>query len=160
MSRPLALLLIAFLAPLAAAAPVPKSLKKTASVEGTWKLIEFWSNGQKGSAEGMTPVWVLEGEVFYVGAKAEGNLWQLTIPDPARPNVRKFAHGRGSANPYPAMVEADGDTLRFCYGVDASTEIAGCAPAQNVYYYVFTRLKADDPAAQPLSPVVLPNPPK
>lgn len=155
MTRPAVLLLLGLLAPLAAAAPVPKSLKKSASVEGTWRLIEFWSNGQKGNAEGMTPVWVLEGEVFYVGPKAESNLWQLTIPDPAAPNVRKFSNGRGAnPNPYPAMVEADGDTLRFCYGVDTATEIAGCAPAKNVYYYVFTRLKADDPAA------VAPSPPK
>lgn len=155
MSRHAALSLLALLAPLAAAAPVPKSLKKAAPVDGTWRLVEFWSNGQKGSAEGMTPVWVLEGEEFYVGPKAEGNYWQLTIPDPAKPNVRKFAHGRAATtNPYPAMVEADGDTLKFCYGVNATTDIASCAPAQNVYYYVFTRLKADDPAA------VAPNPPK
>lgn len=156
MTRPVALLLVGLLAPLATAAPVPKSLKKNTSVDGTWKLTEFWSNGQKGNAEGMTPVWVLEGESFYVGPKAEGNHWQLSIPDATRPNVRKFAHGRGTANPYPAMVEADGDTLRFCYASDTSAQIDGCAPAKNVYYYVFTRLKADDPAASPPPP----NPPK
>jgi hypothetical protein len=153
MTRPVALFLVGLLAPLAAAAPVPKSLKKAAPVDGTWKLVEFWSNGQKGSAEGMTPVWVLEGEAFYVGPKAEGNYWQLTIPDPSRPNLRKFAHGRAaSPSPYPAVVEADGDTLKFCYGVNTSTDIAGCVPAPNVYYYVFTRLNADDPAAQPAPP--------
>ena len=81
----LALILTA-LCSLATAAPVPKSLKaKAASPDGTWKLVEFWSSGNKGTAQGMTPVWVLEDEAFYVGPKAEGNSWQLTIPDPAKP---------------------------------------------------------------------------
>jgi len=145
-----ALLIAVLFAPLALAAPVPKTLaKKSASPDGTWKLTEFWSNGQQGSATGMTPVWVLEGEAFYVGQKNEGNYWQLTIPDPAKPDVRRFANGRSNTNTYPAMVSVEGDTLKFCYGFDATTDIAECAPARNVHYYVFTRLKADDPPASP-----------
>ena len=147
-----ALLIAVLFAPIAVAAPVPKTLKKESSPDGTWKLTEFWSNGQQGSAAGMTPVWVLEGEVFYVGPKVESSYWQLTIPDPAKPNVRRFASGRNNTSTYPAMVAVDGDTLKFCYGFDSTTEIAECAPARNVHYYVFTRLKADDPAASPASP--------
>jgi hypothetical protein len=143
---PLALLV---LCPVALAAPVPKSVKKASSPDGTWKLVEFWSTGTKGNAQGMTAVWVLEGEAFYVGPKNESNYWQLTIPDSAKPNVRKFAHGRTSTSPYPAMVQAEGDTLKFCYGIDSSVEITECGPGKNVYYYVFTRLTTDDPPAGP-----------
>lgn len=145
-----ALLVVVLFAPLAAAAPVPKTLaKKTVSPDGIWKLTEFWSNGQQGNAQGMTPVWVLEGEVFYVGQKAESNFWQLTIPDPTHPDVRRFAHGRSNTSTYPAMVAVEGDTLKFCYGFDSNTDIAECAPAKNVHYYVFTRLKSEDPASPP-----------
>ena len=141
-------LVLLVLCPIVTAAPVPKTLKaKAASPDGTWKLTEFWSNGNQGNAQGMTPVWVLEGEAFYVGTKAEGNYWQLTIPDPAKPTVRRFAHGRTNTSAYPAMVEVEGDTLKFCYGFDSSTEITSCAPAKNVHYYVFTRQNADDPPA-------------
>lgn len=143
-------LVLLALCPVAMAAPVPKALKtKATSPDGTWKLVEFWSDGNKGNAQGMTPVWVLEGEAFYVGPKAEANFWQLTIPDPAKPAVRLFAHGRNSSSPYPAMVEADGDTLKFCYGFMSNTEITACAPAKSVHYYVFTRVSPDDPAASP-----------
>ncbi len=143
-------LLLLLLGPVVSAAPVPKSLKaKAASPDGTWKLVEFWSTGNKGNTQGMTAVWVLDGESFYVGPKNESNFWQLTTPDPAKPTARRFANGRNNSSTYPAMVEVEGDTLKFCYGTDSSAEIAGCAPAKNVYYYVFTRLSADEPAANP-----------
>jgi hypothetical protein len=151
MSRRFAPLLLLLIAPAVSAAPVPKSLKKVtpASPDGTWKLVEFWSSGQKGNAQGMTAVWVLEGEAFYVGPKAESNYWQLTTPDPDKPTVRRFAHGRTNPTPYPAMVEVDGDTLKFCYAHDGATAITECAPAKSVHYYVFTRLNPDDPTASP-----------
>lgn len=135
------------------AAPVPKSIKrkKSDSPDGTWKLVEFWSNGNQGTAQGMTPIWVLEGEAFYVGPKQEGSYWQLTIPDPDKPNLRRFAPGRNSSTtPYQAAVEVDGDTLKFCYASDTSVAVTECSPHQNVHYYVFTRVTdADPPSAQP-----------
>jgi hypothetical protein len=148
MSRP-ALLALLFIAPVVVAAPVPRSLKRSIAPDGTWRLVEFWSNGQKGSVQGMTPVWVLEGEVFYVGPKGESNYWQLSTPDPAKPNVRRFAHGRTATSTYPAMVEADGDTLKFCYGFDSNTDIPECAPLRNVHYYVFTRVSDGETTAFP-----------
>lgn len=152
MSCRVAPLLMLLTVPALTAAPVPKSLKaKPASPDGTWKLIEFWSSGQKGNAQGMTAVWVLEGEAFYVGPKVESNYWQLTIPEADKPNVRRFAHGRTNTTPYPAMVEVDGDTLKFCYAHDGSAVITECAPTKSVHYYVFTRLAPDDPAAHPTS---------
>jgi hypothetical protein len=150
MCRAVVPLVVVLFAPTVTAAPVPKSLKKGASPDGVWKLTEFWSNGTKGSAQGMTPVWVLDGEAFYVGPKVESNYWQLSIPDPTKPTVRRFAHGQAATtSTFPAMVEVDGDTLRFCYGFDSSTQVTECGPVKNVHYYVFTRLSPDDPAAHP-----------
>ncbi|MCU0704310.1 MAG: hypothetical protein MUF18_10080 [Fimbriiglobus sp.] len=136
------------LSPLSVAAPVPKSLKSTtASPDGVWKLVEFWSNGQKGNIVGMTSIWVLDGEAFYVGPKVEANYWQLTSQDRTDPLARRFAHGRMATSTHPARLMVEGDTLRFCYGFDTSSEITECSPARNVHYYVFTRLSPDDPAA-------------
>lgn len=125
------------------AAPVPKGIKKSTNPDGTWKLVEFWTNGQKGSAAGMTPVWVLEGEVFYVGPKQDSNYWQLTIPDSSKPHLRKFAHGKQATSYYPAAVEVDGDTLKFCYAGSEKAEVTEAKPTAAVYYYVFTRVTGD-----------------
>ena len=141
--RPLAPLLILLLAMPAAAAPVPKGIKKNSTPDGTWKLVEFWSNGQKGTAQGMTSVWVLEGEAFYVGPKQKSSYWQLTIPDPNNPKVRRFTYGRTGTSSYPAAVEVDGDTLRFAYGSSGTVSVTEAKPAANVYYYEFTRVTGD-----------------
>lgn len=160
MSRAVPLVLM-LLCPLATAAPVPKALKKQVSPDGTWKLVEFWSNGKKGSVEGMTPVWVLEGEAFYVGPKQESKYWQLTIPDRDNPHLRRFAQGRNpNPNPYHAALDVDGDTLRFCYASDTSVAVTECSPHQNVHYYVFARVtdgSADTPAIGPAAVDELPR---
>lgn len=151
-----ALLLALVVGAVASAAPVPKSIKrkKAASPDGTWKLVEFWSNGNKGTAQGMTPIWVLEGEAFYVGPKQEGSYWQLTIPDPDKPTLRRFAPGRNTATtPYQAAVEVDGDTLKFCYASDTSVAVTECSPNKNVHYYVFTRVTDGGAAADTASAV-------
>jgi len=156
-----ALLLAAIVGSVAVAAPVPKAIKgkKGGSPDGTWKLVEFWSNGKQGTAQGMTPVWVLEGEAFYVGPKQESSYWQLTIPDPDKPSLRRFSQGRTSTpTPYHAAIEVDGDTLKFCYASDTSVAVTECTPNQNVHYYVFKRLTDADSGTTDTAPAVVPQP--
>jgi hypothetical protein len=107
----------------------------------------------------MTPVWVLEGEAFYVGPKQESSYWQLTIPDPQHPNLRRFTQGRNSTSvPYQAALEVDGDTLKFCYASDTSVAVTECSPNQNVHYYVFERLTDADTGTTDTAPAVVPQP--
>ena len=42
---------------------------------------------------------------------------------------------------YSAVVELDGNTLRWCYATDSTVTITECKPANGVYYYVFERVK-------------------
>lgn len=153
MPRVAALLFTFAVVGVAASAPVPKHLKKKpASPDGTWRLTEFWSNGQQGKVDGMVPVWVLEGEVFYIGTKQESNFWHLVTPDPDKPTQRKFGAGRANTPTMPAAVEVDGDTLRFCYNGDPKATLTECKPAANVCYYVFTRVPDKEGVAPEAAP--------
>lgn len=148
MCRVVALLLVLVIGGGAGAAPVPKSVKRNSHPDGRWRLVEFRSAGEPRSVDGMIPVWQIDGEALYVGPPTERNHWQFTIPDKSRPDLRRFAPGKQAAEHYHAVIEVDGDRMRFCYGLTPRTVVTECVPAANVHYYVFARLKpGEDPPA-------------
>lgn len=139
--RPLAMLLL-FAVPVVAA-PVPKSLKKAnTSPDGAWYLVECVGNGKANDVAKMERNWAVDGQVMLLGARTQKDRGKgvsvipFTIPDPARPTVRKFNTGW-------SVVEADGDTLRFCYAYDFTRELSECKPGPGVAYYVFERVKEE-----------------
>jgi hypothetical protein len=138
--RPLlALLLLA--APLVAA-PVPKGVKKQSSPDGAWYLVECIGNGKPNDVTKMDRNWAVDGDVMLLGARSQSDRGRnvsvipFTIPDPAHPTVRKFNTGW-------SVVEANGDTLRFCYAYDFDVKLSVCEPGPGVAYYVFERVKEE-----------------
>lgn len=127
----------------AVAAPVPKGLKPPSpvSADGVWYLVEFNSDGRETPPQRTEREWVFDGESVGVGTHERpkpGSITTstLTIPDPTRPHLRRFG-------PYPAVVEPDGDMLRFCYSNDGRAQLGECKPGLGVHYYVFERVKQD-----------------
>jgi hypothetical protein len=93
----------------------------------------------------MVDVWTIEGERMYIGPKGANNVThQLLVRDPAKPNVRQF----GQIETRPAILELDVDTLKFCIS-HSSAEVNESVPAKGVGYYLFTRVKPDDPEPAP-----------
>ena len=140
--RPLVILLL-FALP-AAAAPVPKGVKKkpVGSPDGVWVLVKFSSDGKEPAPpQGMALDWVVEGEYIHVNTKFEPahhakGAPNFTVRDPARPNLRMWGDR-------VAAFEVDGDTLRACYAHDGRKELTECRPQPGVHYYVFERAKAE-----------------
>ena len=127
------------------AAPVPKSLKGAPTLDGVWQVVEYnGMNGQRpAQAEGT--YWRVEGESFGGGEDSIKKLTSdnlphlLRIPDPKKPHLREY-HLFGGEK-YSAVVDLDGDTLRFAWAPDATKTISECKPADDMYYYVFRRVK-------------------
>lgn len=129
--RPLLALLL--FTPLAVAAPVPKGVKAKPSADGVWRPVLVSVDGVKIPGAGADSRWVFAGVRLTIDGS---NANDLTIPDPDRPHLRKF----GS---YPAVLEACGDRLLFCYAPHL-TELTECKPGPNVHYFEFEREKGSD----------------
>ncbi|MCU0704447.1 MAG: hypothetical protein MUF18_10770 [Fimbriiglobus sp.] len=141
--RPLFALLL-FTLP-AAAAPVPKALKKPLpqNPDGAWVLIEFSSDGAPLSPPvRMARDWFISGEHLDFGGKSQLGAVKrqpnFTIYDPARPHLRRWG-----TNLVAYELDSDGDTLRMCYAHDGRTELTECKREQGIHYYVFKRVPTD-----------------
>ncbi len=126
----------------AAAAPVPKALKKSppSKPDGVWVLAAFSSDGAAPAPNpGMARDWVFEGEYVHVGTKnppGQPGQPNFTVYDPDRPNLRRWG-----TNMAAYELDADGDTLRACYAHDGRKELTECKPEKGIHYYVFKRVK-------------------
>lgn len=141
---PLAALLV-FVLP-AVAAPVPKALKAKPTMDGVWEWVEFsGNNGTIRYAILKPSYWRIEGDRISTAkrtvedVKLDPLLGSLQIRDEKRPNLRTFQNSGGGS--FPAVVELDGDTLRWCFASDGTTPITECKPQPGVYFYVFERVK-------------------
>jgi hypothetical protein len=111
----------------AVAAPVPKGIKAKPSSDGVWRLVLVSVDGMKlPDANGR---WVFNGIRLTIDGSTA---YDLTTPDPDRPHLRMFG-------PHPAVVEAGGDRLLFCYAPHL-TELTECKPGQGVHYFEFERI--------------------
>jgi uncharacterized protein (TIGR03067 family) len=125
MVRPLVLLL---LASAVVAAPVPKSLKKPATLDGRWKVAAMTLSGRDVSANSPT-VWdIREGVITRHftnpdgSLRAEGLTITITAPDPTKPDEVDYVHEDGQQKfKWRARLRLTGDELviRFT-GSDAA----------------------------------------
>jgi hypothetical protein len=139
--RPLFALLL-FALP-AFAAPVPKALKAKPTADGVWEWVEFNGNDGKMQYAIQKPMyWRIEGDGISTGMKSVEELLAkplthtMKVRDEKQPHLRTFDTGVK----YSAVMELDGDTLRWCYANDQNKTITECKPADGVYYYVFKRV--------------------
>jgi len=138
-------------------APVPKGAQnqKPASPDGVWQVTaaSFWNGKLKFDVVGT--YMQIEGERFsYIEPDLE-RLGQNGLPhalwnvDPNQPRQRRFVYGgmlpppqgipwqppKGSS----AILEVDGDTLRFAYVCGENKPLTECKPADDVYYFELRR---------------------
>ncbi len=141
--RPLFVLLL-FALPVVAA-PVPKALKKTATEDGVWEWVEF--NGHNGAMKYTIPKPMyrrIDGDRMSIGKSSVEEVLReelkhtIRARDEKQPNLRTYDTGGVQ---YSAVLELDGDTLRWCYALDLKATITECKPANGVYYYEFKRVK-------------------
>lgn len=141
--RPLTVLLL--LAVPAWAAPVPKALKKAVTADGVWEWVEF--NGSDGKMQYTIPKPMyrrIDGDRISIGKSSVEEVLReelkhtIGVRDEQQPHLRTFDAGGVK---YSAVLQLDGDTLRWCYALDPKATITECKPANGVYYYVFERVK-------------------
>lgn len=152
----LTLLAAAFVSAAALAAPVPKDLKKkTVSLDGTWEVTEWFSSGNKVNSS-YTLRWVIDGQNLTIersNLKGGGAIlarpatatYSLVKPDGGAANALDYTitytNGVNPPRTLPGVVEADGDTLKFCMTTTANGERpAECKPVQGTTMYVFKKV--------------------
>jgi hypothetical protein len=123
----------------AVAAPVPKALKKPpVTIDGYWYLVELNVDGVKRpSLEKTARHWLVEGDRVsndMHGRPSGRDSTNWTIRDPQRPHLRMWGT-------FPAVIEADGDTLRACYPIDGRKDLTECKPEKGIAYYVYERVR-------------------
>jgi uncharacterized protein (TIGR03067 family) len=147
--RPLVTLLVLAL-PLSAA-PVPKAVKKSPSLDGVWLMTELHSNGTVGQHAARTTRWTIDGETLnYETRGGDGEAFtgpsdatmKLVRAKDAGANAYDYHvnYHTGRKAVYPGVAEIDGDVLRFCYSVATpGVRPAECKCVNETTMFVFKR---------------------
>ncbi len=128
------------------AAPVPKAIqKKPPTADGVWECVEF--NGYNGRVKATVTgtFWKIAGDKMSVGKPtpdefAEGDYNStFRVVDAAKPHQLEMSVSDKVR--YSAVLVPDGDSLRWAWCTNSAKTITECGPADDVYYYVFKRVK-------------------
>jgi uncharacterized protein (TIGR03067 family) len=141
---PVALLL----ASAVAAAPVPKALKKTPSLEGKWVTVERHVGGSDMTASPW--VWDVQGDKLKtLHQQKDGTLTPdftddritLSAPDPARPSELDYLYESGGTRIlWRGLMTWDGEEFVICFGDQAKARPAEVSKVGVYSYYRFKRL--------------------
>jgi uncharacterized protein (TIGR03067 family) len=143
-------LALLFVAPLALAAPVPKEVKKQRpTMDGTWEVVEYHTNGKKSDRTVFTR-WVIAGESLRIDRTDAAELapptYSLKKPDggadDALDYVITYPNAARQKRTNPGVFEVDGDTFKFCWTTSGERP-AECKPARGNVMYVFKRVEGD-----------------
>lgn len=137
------LLALALLAGLAAAAPVPKSVKKVddkTALVGTWQVTELTVNSRKTDTSYQTFTFDAVGKVTLRHGKdaTGGSSWTWTIDDSASPRRMQWSTQPGRTD-WDLVYEVDGDTLKVGFINKGAKPPASVVPAEGLTLYVMTR---------------------
>jgi uncharacterized protein (TIGR03067 family) len=140
----------------AVAAPVPKGLKEqAASLDGTWEVVEWYSNGGKVNSTVAIKWTVSEGSLTIERTNAKGGglaknpsvTYSLVKPDGGAVNALDYtityANAATPPRVLPGVFELDDDSLKFCYVSQLNgTRPTECKAEQGNVLYVFKRVEA------------------
>jgi uncharacterized protein (TIGR03067 family) len=141
----------------AVAAPVPKAVKKQSPLDGTWEVVEWYSNGNKVNAAATTIRWTIDGENLTIDrlANNRGVIIRKAANPPVYTLVKAEGEGKNAVDytitynggartvTYPGLFETDGDDLKFCYGLQGKSRPAECKAEETNVLYVFKRVAAE-----------------
>lgn len=148
MARALVALLFASAAPLVAA-PVPKALKNSPTLEGKWVTTERHVGGSDMTASPW--VWEVKGTNLHTFARQrDGTLTPdftddritLSAPDAARPTEIDYLYVSGNQKIlWRGLMKWDGEEFVICFGEQEKDRPAEVKNDRSVYsYYRFKRL--------------------
>jgi hypothetical protein len=149
---PLAMLIVTPL--LAAPAPVPKAVKKAATINGTWEVVESHMNGQRENGA-PTIRWTINGEMLVIEIRVRGVFRQVTgatyclvKPAGSRRNEIDYILTPADTGDLPSIFrgrfELDGDTLKVCRAHSPGQDRpVGCKPSEGANLYVLRRVKGE-----------------
>ncbi len=148
MVRALVALLFASAAPLVAA-PVPKALKNSPTLEGKWVTVERHVGGSDMTASPW--VWEVAGtKLSTFGQQRDGTLTPdfttdaitLSAPDPAKPSEVDYLYTSGERKIlWRGLMEWDGEGFVICFGEQEKDRPTEVKNDRSVYsYYRFKRL--------------------
>ncbi|MEO2089637.1 MAG: hypothetical protein ABGY75_09100 [Gemmataceae bacterium] len=128
----------------AAAAPVPKGIKKPAALDGRWRLVEAEYDGQPQDVSRAAD-WYIDGEWFRLGQKPAANAKAglKLVRDEANPAHVEYHNVRvdGTIDRYLGLLEVTDEEMKFCYGTRGGPRPGEMAPAKGVTYRVFKRVE-------------------
>lgn len=143
------LLILVLLPVTAVAAPVPKSLKKSRGLDGTWVVVGQNLNETVASPKkpGSEDRWVITGQVLSIlrGGRPQDDdvSYALVAPPGGASNALDYVMQVGKdVYTTPAMSQREGDTLLVALGTTGKRPI-NCEPGWGILLYTLQRV-ADD----------------
>ena len=123
----------------AAAAPIPKELRKEASREGAWKLVKIDLPGG-GQSTGMTHNWVLNAkdEVIFRGPQEHSDEIRFRLAFDPKTKHLDFLRG---AEVHKGLYEHEGDSLKLSINFSGGDRPKDVSPTNGSYTYHFQRVK-------------------
>ena len=138
--RRVAVVLIAFLGWQTHAAPVPKELKHSAKVEGTWKVKSLSTNGQPAGQEGS--YWTIDDAgmlMHHSESKTPARHSDITFKYDPGTKAINYASVAGNRN-FPGIFELRGDTLKFCFQLNDQTRPKVVGAGKDLNLWTFKRV--------------------
>jgi len=145
----LAISFLLIVASFAAAAPIPKSMKKSRrSFDGRWELVEMSYDGQNLNSSSKQ-YWDIEGtklSIAYGGQVSSGQNYSWQKPDnsPDEAIDWRIEYTNQAAQPYVyrGLAALEGDTMIFCFPTNNNAERPPDVTAgKGRYVYTFKKIE-------------------
>lgn len=135
----------ALTASLAVAAPVPKSIKAKATLDGRWEAVLMHGH-QQDIIQGNQTIWDFSGEKVTRSVKQPDGTVQpvltltVTTPDPSKPDEIDYGSGQNEAL-FRARITLTADELIIRFADHNAPRPADMTEGTDGYYYCFKRVK-------------------
>lgn len=135
-------------ASVAGAAPVPKSVKVKATLEGTWEATSMTMSGRD-IIQGNTTVWVIRGDTLVRHRRQPDGSLQASNPDspidfkvdPDKSGELDYTDRNGGTHLWRALYEVKGDEFTISFGDLNAERPTELKEGVGVYFYKFKRIE-------------------